>query len=275
MRMRWGRLLPHLAALIVIAVTVVGLLLEANASALVSPRGGRGAASPPVPNTAVGALFSNVGGHLGRHFCTASVVASASGNVLVTAAHCLSGVSLAAPGGVVFAPGYHNGRFPLGLWTVTGAFTTTNWNASRDPNDDVAFLVVSSDRRRSVQEVAGADPLGLGTSLPATIEAIGYPDTANRPVSCSALALDFSSPGLRQITFTCGGFTDGTSGGPLLSDVNPATGHGTIIGVIGGYQQGGDTASVSYSAKFAKNVAALYQMATSPTRDPAHRHDPV
>jgi len=33
--------------------------------------------------------------------------------------------------------------------------------------------------------------------------------------------------------------------------------------VIGGYQEGGDTPNVSYSARFRANVAALYKAATS------------
>jgi hypothetical protein len=34
-----------------------------------------------------------------------------------------------------------------------------------------------------------------------------------------------------------------------------------VIGVIGGYQQGGDTDAVSYSAVFGDRVASLYQEA--------------
>ena len=34
-----------------------------------------------------------------------------------------------------------------------------------------------------------------------------------------------------------------------------------MIGVIGGYEQGGSTASVSYAAKFSTRMAALYRTA--------------
>ena len=61
-----------------------------------------------------------------------------------------------------------------------------------------------------------------------------------------------------QLEFDCGAYTDGTSGGPFLADVDPATGQGAVIGVIGGYEQGGDTPEVSYSSVFGANVAALY-----------------
>ncbi|MHB1596435.1 MAG: trypsin-like serine peptidase [Streptosporangiaceae bacterium] len=269
---RWNRLLPRAASVLLIGLVAVGLSAQKTSGAAVRPRGESTALAA---STAVGALFTTSDGRIGHHFCTASVVASFHGNVLITAAHCLAGISFTAPDGVVFAPGYRDGRFPLGVWNVTSAFTTTKWTASRDPNDDVAFLIANSPGRPPVQLVAGADVLGLDVSLPARIEAIGYPDTASRPVACSALALDVHPEGLRQLTFACPGFTDGTSGGPLLSDINPATGRGTLIGVIGGYQQGGITAAVSYSARFAQNVAALFQLATSPTRDPGHRNDPA
>lgn len=277
---RIRRLASFLLAVAVAAAVALGILVAGTASALISPAGARAGSGSKASAAAsradvVGALFITSSGHLGRHFCTASVVHSASGNVIITAAHCMAGVSLSPPYGVVFAPGYHDGRFPLGLWTVTSDFVTTNWTVRRDPNDDVAFLIVSSPGRRPLEQVTGAERLGLHAVLPATIEAIGYPDTADQPVSCSALALEFRTTGLHQLTFTCGGFTNGTSGGPLLSDVSQATGEGTIIGVIGGYQQGGDTADVSYSARFSENVAALYQLATSPTRDPEHRNDPI
>jgi hypothetical protein len=45
--------------------------------------------------------------------------------------------------------------------------------------------------------------------------------------------------------------------------VHPATGLGTVIGVIGGYEQGGDTPSVSYSARFGSSVRALYNKAVA------------
>ncbi len=47
----------------------------------------------------------------------------------------------------------------------------------------------------------------------------------------------------------------------MLTDVDPGTGLGTLIGVIGGYQQGGATDSVSYAVRFGPSVAALYQQA--------------
>ena len=41
------------------------------------------------------------------------------------------------------------------------------------------------------------------------------------------------------------------------------TGTGTIVGVIGGYQQGGDTPAVSYSSYLGDAVHELYQQAVA------------
>ena len=51
-----------------------------------------------------------------------------------------------------------------------------------------------------------------------------------------------------QLRFDCGGYTGGTSGSPWVTSFNARTGTGTIVGVIGGYQQGGDTPAVFYSS---------------------------
>ena len=66
---------------------------------------------------------------------------------------------------------------------------------------------------------------------------------------------------MSQLVFACDGFTDGTSGGPFLRDVS-ADGYGTVIGVIGGYQQGGDNPAISYSPRFGRSVASLYRTAS-------------
>jgi hypothetical protein len=65
------------------------------------------------------------------------------------------------------------------------------------------------------------------------------------------------------MVFDCDGSTTGTSGGPFLVRVSSRTGDGTVIGVIGGWQDGGDSPNVSYSPRFFSNVRNLYHEATS------------
>jgi hypothetical protein len=203
---------------------------------------------------AVGALFTTTSaGGLGGHFCSASVVDSPARDLVITAAHCLSG------GPMAFVPGYDNGRMPYGIWRVTRVIVDQSWVSSANPNADVAFLVVTGQRGARIQDVTGGEQLGIGQAAGQYVNVVGYPEGANVPIRCNNLARGFSPS---QLEFDCGGYTDGTSGGPMLEDVNPTTGLGMVIGVIGGYEQGGYTASVSYAARFGLLVADLYKTAT-------------
>jgi V8-like Glu-specific endopeptidase len=216
-------------------------------------RNGQEAAGAP----AVGALFTISGaGGLGSHFCTASVVDSPDGDLLITAAHCVSGTSRS----IAFVPGY-DGEAPYGVWTVTRVYVDASWSASSDPDDDVAFLRVSQPGSSTpIEDVTGGEQLEAGTPAREFVEVIGYPDSSNQAISCRNWT---SEPMPDQLEFDCGGYTDGTSGGPFLASVNPLNGQGTVIGVIGGYEQGGFTPQVSYSAMFGANVLALYQVAVA------------
>jgi V8-like Glu-specific endopeptidase len=208
---------------------------------------------------AVGALFTRSNGALGSHFCTASVVSSPAGNLLITAAHCLQGRSLGPAGSIVFAPGYHDGRFPDGTWTVTREYVDAAWSKTQDPNDDVAFLVAGG-KSIPIQRVTGAETLQIDEP-PQVVRAIGYPDQTNEPIACTAPARGFDHG--QEMVFDCANYTDGTSGGPFLAHVNASTGQGWVIGVIGGYEEGGDTPDVSYSPRFSSSILALYETAIS------------
>jgi V8-like Glu-specific endopeptidase len=242
-----------LASFIVVALGTYVVSPLAQAAGHQVPAVQRGV--PFKGTAAVGALFTRSGSKLGAHFCTASVVSSPAGNLLITAAHCMQGRS---PGGVVFAPGYHNGRFPYGIWVVTKVYVDRAWATIQNPDDDVAFLIAGR-RGTHIQQHTGAEILGIDRP-PQRVQVIGYPDATSRPITCTAPARRF---GARQMVFDCDNYTNGTSGGPFLAHVNPATGDGWVIGVIGGYQQGGDTPDVSYSPRFLAPVLALYRTATS------------
>jgi V8-like Glu-specific endopeptidase len=210
---------------------------------------------------AVGALFDVSPGGLGRHFCTASVVDSPHEDLVITAAHC---VSSRQPSQIVFIPGYHNGDYPFGVWLVTRVVVDAEWQRARNPDHDVAFLVIGRrDGTTGVQRLTGGERLGTGEPAQVQVRVIGYPDQAQRPVVCTSRTRPF---GTRQLRFDCGGYTDGTSGGPFLAQWDGATGRGTVIGVIGGYEQGGDVASVSYSPRFGRAVQELYRTAVADGR---------
>jgi len=206
---------------------------------------------------AVGALFTESAGKLGSHFCTGSVVDSAHGDLVITAAHCVTD----KPGKIVFVPGYANGKEPLGIWQVTGVYTDKAWQSAQDQDNDVAFLrLARASDGVPVENVTGAERLGgiASQRSPSLVQVIGYPDAAALPVLCVNWIKTFSAT---QLEFDCGGFTNGTSGGPFLADVSAGSGQGTIIGVIGGYEQGGDTPDVSYASVLGTAVTELYRAA--------------
>jgi V8-like Glu-specific endopeptidase len=205
---------------------------------------------------AVGALFFTSATGSRTHFCTASVVHSPRRDVVITAAHCMASYA-ASPEEVTFVPGYHDGKAPYGVWTTARVIVDRAWASTSDPDDDVAFLIVSGPASGTrIEDVTGAEQLGISQSSTGVVRVIGYPNSQERPITCQNRTTKFSA---RQLQFDCGGFTNGTSGGPFLTDVSPATGNGLVVGVIGGYEQGGYTLAVSYSATFGSNVAALYQ----------------
>jgi V8-like Glu-specific endopeptidase len=211
---------------------------------------------------AVGALFTVSNGQLGSHFCTASVVHSPRGDLLITAAHCVSGTS----GQMAFVPGYSNGNSPYGVWSVSRVFVGRAWSSSGSIDDDVALLQVSPNAAgNQIETVTGAETLGLNKPAGQLTEVVGYPDGAGEPVKCAnqTEAFNGSPTGVTQLQVVCGGYPDGTSGSPFLVQVDKSTGTGTVTGVIGGYEQGGDSPSVSYSISFGKSVGALYQTAVS------------
>lgn len=198
-------------------------------------------AAPGKTVSPVGALFAN-----GSHFCSASVVHSGTGDVVLTAAHCVRN-------GMSFAPGYHDGVAPVGMWTVTGTTVAEGWTSSADPDLDFAFLTVRQPGNpASLESLTGANTLGVNRGFDHRITLTGYPDTTDSPVVCDGTTTRSDT---YQMRVACPGFPDGTSGGPWVTG-------GEVIGVIGGYQLGGDTPDVSYSAYFDDDIAKLYATAT-------------
>jgi hypothetical protein len=263
---RRGRWLSRLARRRRLGLLASLLTAGALCAALLNPAARAAGHNPsrrgiPFNGTAaVGALFKVVNGKLTKHFCTASVVHSEAENLLITAAHCVYRGRQPAAGSIAFAPSYHNGKFPHGVWTITAIYVNQAWHLHSDPNNDVAFMIAGRPGDR-IERHTGAELLGIGRP-PQPVKVIGYPDSTGRPVRCVAPARAFG-PNPHQLVWDCGGYTSGTSGGPFLAHVNPRTGAGTVIGVIGGYELGGDLPSVSYSPRFFTNIGKLYRQATS------------
>ena len=224
-----------------------------------------GAAFDGVPQ--VGAIFSTEDGSISGegHYCTGSVVNSPEGDIIVTAAHCVydsSGVYT----DIAFVPGYHDGQDPYGVWIPSAVVVAPQWASSSDPNYDVAFVVVHEEGSSTkIQDVVGGDDLGLDPGYTGLTRVIGYPESTEDPVSCTNYTSQFSDASLTtpQLEFDCADYPGGTSGGPFLQSVDSNTNLGTVVGVIGGYEAGGDSPSVSYSVYFTDWTGSLFAQAES------------
>jgi V8-like Glu-specific endopeptidase len=242
-----------------IVIAIVGSLV---AAALVLP--GVASAKPPAGTQkskvfsgtpTVGALFESATS--GKHFCTASVVASPQGNVLITAAHCIQGSAK----GISFAPGFHDGTAPFGRWTVTGAYFDPAWIAEQNPTRDFAFLTVSPRKiggvQTDIQTVTGANVLSTKPSHGEAVTVPAYPDgQAKVPITCTAKVY---FEGIYP-AFNCNPYIGGTSGSPWLAPTPEGV---MVVGLIAGLHQGGCYTYTSYSPPLGSNARAVYNRAVA------------
>jgi hypothetical protein len=202
----------------------------------------RGAVAGSVdPDMRVGAIFLDGGT---QHVCTGSVVHSAGGNLVITAAHCLGGASR-----ITFVPGLAGDAAPTDLWTADAVYLDPRWTDSKDPHADYAIARVSSDKGGSVESHVGLS-LTLGTAPPpgSHVTVVGYPaGVGGSPIGCQA-STSVNEGGFPSLA--CEGLVDGTSGAPWVSGT-------TLTGLIGGFERGGCVDNVSYSAPFDEHTVQL------------------
>lgn len=216
-----------------------------------------------------GRLFFTVGGGQPRS-CTATVVASGSGSVIATAGHCLltdgaDGERVPATN-LLFAPGYVDGTFPFGRWAVESVHLSPGWAQGAVWGQDVAFLRVarSAETGETLQNEVGAlgiafDPAGALAGT--TTALLGYPSVA--PFDGTVLrwcaTTDPAAPAAVDpagVGMSCA-MTAGYSGGPLVSQFDPATGTGFVAGV-GSHDYGAGTV---YAPRLGDAALAAYSQA--------------
>ncbi len=211
--------------------------------------GSTATATADAESSRVGALFQ---GNVvpGNHSCSGSVLHSSTKNLILTAAHCI-----VTPDGLSFVPGWRDGQTPYGTWPVTKVYTTTGWTQGGDQDQDFAILQVGQVNGHDIEDVVGGNTLGLQTSFSTVVRLYGYPDTGEVPLLCTNTTTQQDT---YQRRVDCPSYASGTSGGPWID-----TDTKQVVGVIGGYQQGGDTDDTSYSAYFDHTIEDLYQQAVS------------
>jgi trypsin-like peptidase len=199
-------------------------------------------ATPVPPDPRVGAVFLG-GGTL--HTCTAGVLHSAAGDLILTAAHCVAeGVDAA------FVAGLSNTAAPDDVWHIDAVYLDPRWVQSQDPLADFAIARVSRATGGTVEAQAGGG-LKLGSApKPGTVVAVtGYVmGVGGGPIGCRT-ATASTREGFPALD--CAALVDGLSGAPWMEG-------STVTGLIGGLKGGGRTdESISYSPPFDEAIRRL------------------
>jgi len=221
-----------------------------------------GAVSPTIPIAhivapipTVGPLFYSAARR--RHNCSASIVRSASRDLVLTAAHCITGRGA----GIQFVPGYNRGRVPYGVWTAVQVYVDPSWKSRQDPRHDVVILKMGRQKRGThsvgIQDVVGGNYLGVAPPSGTQVQVPAYPAGINdSPISCvNSIYRTAGYPG-----FDCHRYVSGTSGAPFLRSIGPDH-RQVVVGVIGGLHQGGCLESTSYSAPFGSDTLRVLRRA--------------
>jgi hypothetical protein len=233
------------------AALVIGLLAVTAAcgrAAAPEPRSGgetataaRITAAPVPPHPRIGAVFLGAGD---LHTCTAAVLDSAAGDLIITAAHCV-----AANIDTTFVAGFKDSADPADIWKVDAIYLDPRWVENRDPLADFAILRVVRDGGGSVEaEAGGGFALGPAPKPGTVVSVTGYElGVGGGPIGCEA-ATELTPGGYPSLL--CTGLVGGTSGAPWT--VGP-----TITGVVGGLDGGGCDEKVTYSPPFDDGVVSL------------------
>lgn len=197
------------------------------------------------PNDANGKLFGEFRIPLNsqeiqikKYMCSASVVPSRRGNVILTAAHCVidpATGTVATEHSVVFIPGYRNGVAPYGAWEAVSYKSTESWEkAARggpQPNEggDLALLTLEANKEsenvhegENVEKVVGWLGIAFDQACDQTYTQYGYPAESPYPdegpvlysYTAAYAGTDSNSAILPRPIKIASDFTRGASGGP-------------------------------------------------------------
>lgn len=252
-------------AFVAAVVAIFGLLVITGMSARAQSQSARrvtrisAQSAQAARSNMIGPLFTT---EATTHTCTASVIDSVAGDLILTAAHCTTGIG----DGARFVPGYRKGVAPFGAWLVKKIYVDSAWTERQDPNDDVAIISVSpspsNHTSASVEDVVGENVLGRAPRIGQMMTVAGYGEGLNDvPTSC--VTTMYVTDGFPS--FDCDGFVEGTSGSPWVTDTDRETGHGVVRGIIGGPDDGGTSDATSFSPRFGSQVFELKRRAEADT----------
>lgn len=239
-------------ALLTAALTACGAPMRASAP--VNETSPLEAAQPVPTDPRIGAVFL-AGEPL--HTCTAAVLDSAGGDLVLTAAHCLAdGVD------TEFVAGFSDDDSALRVWHVDAVYLDPRWVADQDPRADFAIARVSGDDDGASPEALAGGGLTLGRA-PASGTAVtvtGYGmGVGGGPIGCHATT-EIAAGGFPAVA--CAGLVAGLSGAPWVTG-------SSVTGVVGGLDGGGCDEDLSYSPPFDGRIGRLLARAEAGGADDA------
>ena len=172
----------------------------------------------------IGKVFFSVGG--GDYACSASSVNSASGELVITAGHCVYSVSDQAwSSNFVYIPAYANGDAPYGTWSGESLATFAGFASSGDDTLDTGYVAVSGPS--NLVATVGGNGVEEGyTSFADPLFTMGYPAASpENQAYCYATATINTSDGLVFMPCDQG---PGASGSPMLDNYDTTSGLGTL-----------------------------------------------
>jgi V8-like Glu-specific endopeptidase len=131
------------------------------------------------PNRTHGKLFMYEG-DTPTYVCSATVVNSATKNVVWTAGHCVhDGAGGSFFDNYAFVPGYRNENAPFGVWFAERRFTTDKWRQSTNQETalkhDVGALVMHPLGGLEIAEAVGARGIRFNQNPNHLYDSFGYP----------------------------------------------------------------------------------------------------
>ena len=216
------------------------------------------AGSAFMPGTEPGSSFHMMQSTVGRMYsttsegfrtaCSGTVVNSASGNVIVTAAHCVWDFTARQPmSDILFVPGDRDNAStsPWGIWRVSTVFVPQEFQDEAIVDDqgrtsgggwayDFAFATIEPNSRgESIQSFTGGQGISFAQQY-AGIATVGYPSDppydGQSPRFCATASPGFGTMYWPHTTIRCD-MTGGSSGSGWLTNASFTDGAGYVTAV--------------------------------------------
>jgi hypothetical protein len=252
------------------------------------------------PNSANGKLFGTYEIRIKAneykiedYVCSASVINTPVGNVVLTAGHCVIDPETGTKTNteMIFIPGYRNQSAPHGVWHAEFFTTTETWKntakSGSTPNEggDLAFVgLKDNESGEDVESAVGALGIGFDQACNQSFTQFGYP--AETPYNGELLyshTTGYAGPDTNS-TFSpepmkiASDFTRGASGGPWAVGIGTSASPPTVLSLTAygyenqpGYLYGpyfGEAAKRAYGASFGKILPAGIEETCAPLPTP-------